>query len=252
RDSAGELLPFSPLGGWLIGARAAILGGIGGDAAFATTLVDVTAELIAQVAFTAIGVGLLALRLGSGSTHTGLIAAVFGGLALSGIGAATFIAVQRRGSGLIEALARRWSPGVAMRAEVIGRALATIYERPWRVAVGVSLHFTAWVASAVGCWLALRLAGVDVSLTAVIAIESLVTAARSAVVVAPMGLGVQEAAYAVVGPLFGLGSDLAIALSLLKRARDLTIGLPALLAWQALEGRRLLANRIGTAGPRPE
>ncbi|MEO8812849.1 MAG: hypothetical protein ABI376_08065, partial [Caulobacteraceae bacterium] len=42
RDSAGELLPFSPLGGWLIGARAAILGGIGGDAAFATTLVDVT------------------------------------------------------------------------------------------------------------------------------------------------------------------------------------------------------------------
>ena len=33
----------------------------------------------------------------------------------------------------------------------------------------------------------------------------------------------------------------AVALSLLKRARDLTIGLPALLAWQAGEGRKLLA-----------
>jgi hypothetical protein len=32
---------------------------------------------------------------------------------------------------------------------------------------------------------------------------------------------------------------MALALSLLKRARDLVLGLPVLAAWQLLEGRRL-------------
>jgi len=32
---------------------------------------------------------------------------------------------------------------------------------------------------------------------------------------------------------------MALALSLMKRARDLTLGVPALGAWQALEGGRL-------------
>jgi hypothetical protein len=40
--------------------------------------------------------------------------------------------------------------------------------------------------------------------------------------------------------LFGLPPDIALALSLLKRGRDLTIGVPALLIWQGTEGRRAL------------
>jgi uncharacterized membrane protein YbhN (UPF0104 family) len=56
----------------------------------------------------------------------------------------------------------------------------------------------------------------------------------------PGALGFQEGAYVLVGPLFGLGPESALALSLIKRAKDLAIGAPALLIWQVGEGRRLL------------
>jgi hypothetical protein len=37
-----------------------------------------------------------------------------------------------------------------------------------------------------------------------------------------------------------LGPEVALALSLIKRIRELTVGLPALLAWQMIEGHRLV------------
>jgi hypothetical protein len=50
--------------------------------------------------------------------------------------------------------------------------------------------------------------------------------------VAPAGLGVQEAGLIGVGHALGLGSDVAMALSLAKRMREILFGLPALAAWQ--------------------
>jgi uncharacterized membrane protein YbhN (UPF0104 family) len=113
-----------------------------------------------------------------------------------------------------------------------------------RVALSAALHFGGWTASAVGAWIAFRLIGAHVDLASVVAIESLVGAVRSAAVIVPHALGVQEAAYAVLAPLFGVGAEFGLAVSLLKRARDIAVGVPILLIWQAVEGRRALA-----AGP---
>jgi putative membrane protein len=245
RDSGSELLPFSHLGGFVIGARAAVLQGITSTTASATTIVDVTTELIAQLGFTSLGLAMLLLRLGGRSGHDGLIGSVSLGLALSAIGAVAFIALQRRGSGLAERLARRFLPGAAVQAGLVGGALRALYDNPWRIGAAVLVHFAAWTASAVGVWLALRLAGVEIGLGSVLAIESLIGAVRSAAFVAPMGIGVQEGAYALLGPLFGLGPDLSLALSLLKRGRDLAIGVPALLIWQGLEGLRAVKPNAG-------
>jgi glycosyltransferase 2 family protein len=60
------------------------------------------------------------------------------------------------------------------------------------------------------------------------------------VIFVPGAIGVQEAAYAVLGPVFGLAVPAALALSLLKRARDIVLAIPILLAWQAEEGRHAL------------
>ena len=57
-----------------------------------------------------------------------------------------------------------------------------------------------------------------------------------------------EGGYVVVGHLFGLTPEFALALSLIKRVRDIVIGLPALALWQVMEGRRLL---IAPAAPKP-
>ncbi len=246
RDAGAELLPFSHVGGFVIGARAAILRGVTATAAYSTTIVDVTTETIAQLGFTGLGLGLLVVKLGGRSaSHENLIVAIAVGLGLSALGCAALIVLQRRGGGLVETLVERFVPRAAVKTGEVTRALNALYEAPWRIAAGVIVHLAAWFASATGVWLALRLAGFGIDLPAVLAIESLVGAARSAAFMAPMGIGVQEASYAVIGPLFGLGPDLSLALSLLKRARDLIVGVPALLIWQGMEGVRLFGRDVG-------
>jgi len=55
RDAAAEVLPFSQLGGIVLGARAAILHGVSPPLAFASMIVDVTTEMLAQIAYVALG-----------------------------------------------------------------------------------------------------------------------------------------------------------------------------------------------------
>ena len=69
------------------------------------------------------------------------------------------------------------------------------------------MHLIGWLASGAGSWIAFRLIGVRVDLSAVIAIESLVGAAKSAAALVPNALGVQEAGYAALAPLFGIGPE---------------------------------------------
>jgi glycosyltransferase 2 family protein len=68
-------------------------------------------------------------------------------------------------------------------------------------------------------------------------VESLLYALRSAAFFVPSGWGVQEGAYVVLGAVVGLSPGTALALSLAKRAREVAIGVPALLIWQAIETR---------------
>jgi hypothetical protein len=95
------------------------------------------------------------------------------------------------------------------------------------------------VASTVEAWLALRLIGSPLGFGPVLVIESLLYAVRSVAFAVPNAVGVQEGAYVLLGAGFGLTPETALALSLLKRARDLAIGLPVLGAWQLVEGVRL-------------
>jgi uncharacterized membrane protein YbhN (UPF0104 family) len=152
--------------------------------------------------------------------------------------------VQRYGHRLIGKFAMRFLPAAVGATAEVGDTLDAIYRTPVRVALSAALHFGGWTASAVGAWIAFRLIGAHVDLASVVAIESLVGAVRSAAVIVPHALGVQEAAYAVLAPLFGVGAEFGLAVSLLKRARDIAVGVPILLIWQAVEGRRALA-----AGP---
>jgi uncharacterized membrane protein YbhN (UPF0104 family) len=107
----------------------------------------------------------------------------------------------------------------------------------------MTLHFCGWIAGAIGTWIALRLIHVPVDIVSVIALDSLVYGVRSLAFFVPNALGVQEAAYALLAPLVGVGKEFALAVSLIKRARDIAVGIPILLVWQLIEGRRALAKR---------
>ena len=88
---------------------------------------------------------------------------------------------------------------------------------------------------------ALRLMGAPVGFLSVLGIESLVYAIRSVGFAVPNAFGIQETAYVFLAPYLGIGPEIGLAISLLKRARDIAIGIPTLLLWQSREGQRLLA-----------
>ena len=176
------------------------------------------------------------------------------GLAVAVVAAVAFLLVQRHGFDYFDRIARilgrGWAERSAAGAAALHVALAAIYRRRGGLWLNFSLHLACWIASAVEVWLALRLAGEPLSFGAVLVLESMLYAVRAAAFVVPNAVGVQEGAYILLGATFGLTPEMALALSLLKRARDIAIGIPTLVAWQALESGRLWRRRGGAAGNR--
>ena len=78
-----------------------------------------------------------------------------------------------------------------------------------------------------------------------IALEALLCTLRSIAAPVPAAIGVQEWGYAVLAPLFGLPAEMGVAVSLLKRAREIVLGVPAaaLLAKSVESGERALGER---------
>jgi len=237
RDAGAEVLPFSEIGGFVIGARAAVLAGVPGAEAAASTLIDLTTEAAAQLAFLALGLlALWDLRPGAAILRPALIGLI-AIIVLIGL-LALFL---RANPWLARAGMRRW---LASYGEVDKALLAMgeIVARPRALAASFALHWLAWLGVALEAWLALRLMGAPISFEGALAIESLLFASRSLAFFAPNALGVQEGAYALLAPLVGLTPADGLALSLIKRARDLAIGAPALLIWQRMEAVRALGG----------
>jgi hypothetical protein len=84
--------------------------------------------------------------------------------------------------------------------------------------------------------------GHPVGIGEALVIESLLHAVRGAAFAIPSALGAQEGALVVLCAAFGIPPEQAIALSLVKRAADLVLGVPGLLGWQMLEWGRLVPS----------
>ena len=239
RDAGSEVLPLSQVGGYLLGARAIAFTGIPGAAAAASTIVDVSLEFISQIAFTGLALGWLVHL----KPDAPVAVPVALGLAAAGVLAVGLLAAQRRGFGLIDRLAGAlgldWLERTATGAAALHAAVTAIYGRRIRLCANFILHLVCWIAATIEAWLALRFAGAPLGFGVVLVIEGLLYAVRSVAFAVPNAVGVQEGAYILLGASFGLTPELGLALSLLKRARDLALGLPVLAAFQLLEGRRL-------------
>jgi putative membrane protein len=118
-----------------------------------------------------------------------------------------------------------------------------LYRNRRGLLVGTFYHLVTWLLGVGELWLAIHFMGYEVTLVAATIIESLAQAVRSAGFFIPASLGVQEGGYLVFGMLFGLSPEVALALSLVRRVRQLLVGVPALFAWQYYEGRRIILAR---------
>ncbi len=81
--------------------------------------------------------------------------------------------------------------------------------------------------------------GVPIDFDDALAIEALLSAASSIAFLMPVNAGVQEAGYAGLGAIFGVPPELSLGVSVIRRARDVAVGVPILLVWQCLDVRRV-------------
>ncbi len=245
RDSVGNILAIVPGAGEAAGARELTKNGLKVNIAAATTIVDMTTEMLGQLIYTFMGLAFLFVY------HPDETIAWWaaGGLLIATIAVVGFLIAQRNGLILfLEALpaklgfTRAWE-GLSDTGS-IHAAIQSIYRDRTAVGTSVGLHVLGWLAGAAETWIALWFMGHALSGGDVLSLESLVFALRTAAFIVPWAAGVQEGGYVVIGALFGLGPDVALALSLLKRAREILAGAPGLIAWHLSEGKKFWLERL--------
>ncbi|MCW6508441.1 lysylphosphatidylglycerol synthase domain-containing protein [Lichenifustis flavocetrariae] len=241
RESINCLLPVAQVGGDLIGARLLTFFGPAGGLAGASVIVDLFVQTLTQFFFTLFGVALLIAYTGD----TALARWVLVGLAIMAPALLGFFAAQRLGGfKLVEKLFARlaqnpkWAALGGIRS--LHESLQALYRRPGAVLAAILLHLVIWFVGVLEIDVALRFMGQPVTYSTALIIESLAQAVRGAAFVVPGAIGVQEGGFVALCAIFGIPAPTAIALSLVKRLPEVLLGIPGLLIWQGLEGRRLL------------
>ncbi|HLO23240.1 MAG TPA: lysylphosphatidylglycerol synthase domain-containing protein [Methyloceanibacter sp.] len=242
RESIGNLA-LIPTAGEIAGARELNRHGVRSGMAGASTIVDLTLELLSQIVFTLFGLTLLITWYRGLEIGPWLVT----GIAVSALAAAGFILAQRRGlfrflERLPEKLDLKWAWTVLPDAEGIHAGVQTIYQHRGRVLASGGVHLAAWVVGVGEAYVGLYFMGHAIAWSDALTLESIAFALRTAAFVIPSRLGIQEGGYILLGAMFGLSPEVALALSLLKRGREVVTGLPCLIIWQSVESRRLWAR----------
>jgi putative membrane protein len=238
REAINNLLPLTQIGGEFIAARLIHRRGIYLAHAIGGVIADLMLETATQVVFTVLGVGLLVEDAG----YTDFTSAAGRGLLFAAVGlVAAFVLVRLGAVKLLEkaALKLGQSLGWSDTAQISGlhAALICCLRSPRAVAVSALWHLASWILGGAEVCVALHFFGHDTSFASGLIIESLGQASKSAGFAIPGALGVQEAGYVMIGRLLGIPAETALALSLIKRLRELLLGLPGLFFWYRAEGR---------------
>lgn len=241
REAVGRLLPTVGVGGELVGIRLTRLRIRDTTAVTASVVVEVMLTMFSQYLFAAAGVLMLVAALRQSDSAWIILA----GLLLS-LPVPVLFALSLRHAALFEKLegaARRlFGADHRIVAMIDGARLdaqiRALNQRHRELAKALCWQLAGLVSGTLEIWLALWLLGHPVPLWQALAIESLTQAARHVAFFVPAGLGVQEAVVLLLGQVLGIDAQVALALALVKRAREILFGVPALLSWQWVELRR--------------
>ncbi len=236
REAINRLLPVANVGGELVGIRLLVRQGVSGTIASTSVIIEMLLNLVAQYLFLALGLGILLRITGSLRSMDALLMAVVGTLPLLLLlmwllrSGRLLRTVEKLGARMLNSKTER--VGALSHLTQLDTAIRRLSLAHDRLALATAWQLAGLIAGSSEDWLALRWLGHPVSPEAALVIESITLAARSLIFVAPAGLGVQEGSLVGLGHVLGFGSDVAIALSLAKRMREILFGVPALAAWQ--------------------
>ena len=236
-ESINNLLPTARVGGDIAVARIAAIWGMPLRVAGAAIIVDVTIGIVTKVCYFITACILLIVSTGrTDLTRPALFAVVTGTLAVTG-----FYAVQRAGifrwsAVLASRLARSPAWGSLVQSgEALDQAIRLLYSRRGGVAGSALCWISSWIIASGEVWIALRALGLRSSFASAVILETASLTIRGAAFLVPGAVGVQEGGYILLGNLLGISGEMALALSLLRRARELATGIPGLIIWQLVE-----------------
>ena len=241
REAIDRLLPVASVGGAVAGVRLLGWRGIPASSAAATVIIEILLTIIASWLFAVVGVALLMRFDAAAADYQRVILALLLSLPIP------LVLAKLLGSGSLfgrlQSLIVRFA-GVRVPpagALALDSAVLSSLRRANSLTAAGALQFAALVSGSVEIWFALRLFGQPVGFAAALILESMIQAFRHVAFVVPASLGVQETVLVVFGHTLGVGAEAAIAVSLVKRLREVVYGMASLVSWQWMEGRRLRA-----------
>ena len=157
-----------------------------------------------------------------------------------------YLAQRRGGQRILRAIVSRLAGDREWRVlgtiDAVYQNLGMIYAARSNVIASGVVHLAGWAIGVAEVAIVFAFMGHPVGIGEALVIESLLHAVRGAAFAIPSALGAQEGALVVLCAAFGIPPEQAIALSLVKRAADLVLGVPGLLGWQMLEWGRLVPS----------
>lgn len=241
RDAVDRLLPVASVGGSLVGVRILRWRGIAGAPAAASVIIEIFLTLVVVYLFTAIGLMLLA-QYGTGSHEFRRVLAVF----LLSLPVPVVALMLLRSGSVLERLKKfmhsfAGESAVSKGAASLDEEIRASLHRPQGLLIAGILQLAALLSGSLEIWFALRLFDHPIGIGGALVLESMIQAVRHIAFVVPAGLGVQEAGLIIFGQIVGIDSETALAVAMVKRMREVLWGVPFLLSWQWIEGRRLRA-----------
>ncbi|MEK9722197.1 MAG: lysylphosphatidylglycerol synthase domain-containing protein [Rhodospirillaceae bacterium] len=243
--AVNTLLPVASIGGEIVKARVLVLWGLDARHAAASAVVDKTVQVITIIVWGVIGVSLLAVM----ALDDDLVVSALIGMALLGAGVAGFFVVQKAGMfGIVARSAHKVTSsdtvaGFVDKADEVDAIVHEVYARRGPLAAAVAWRMLALVLQSGEVWLAAQLLGFPIGIVEAVMLKSLSSTLSDAAFVVPNSYGVQEGAFVVLGGLIGMPADMALAVSLAIRIRELLIDVPGLVFWQHAEGRAFFRRR---------
>lgn len=241
--SVNDLLPSARLGGDILTARlATIRGGLPPTLAAGVAIVNMTVSVMMRILVTIAALLLIAGVTGLANLYVPTFVA--GLVAL--IGVITFYLVQRFGffrlvTGVISRAKSlpKWS-SVIRSGATFDDTVRRLYSRLPALLVCALLWVASWLVGCVETWVALFALGVRTSFTVALIVETAGQSVRSVFFIVPAGLGIFEGGMVMICSLLGISGEVALALSLIRRAREALFSGPGLIIWQFVEARRVL------------
>ena len=239
------LLPVATIGGEIAKARLVTVWGTRGTDASASVLVDKTVQAMAVAVWAFIGT-LLLIHLAIDDQLA--IAAMLGITALAA-GLLGFILVQHAGMvGFMASAVGKFvsSDGweeITNNAQEVDALVREIYSDYHCVIISTLWRTFGLMLQTSEVWLGCYLLGFPISFIEALMLKSLTATISDIAFFIPNAYGVQEGGYVMLGALLGMTADLALAVSLATRIRELVVDIPGLVVWQHFESKLLLNKR---------